>query len=137
NHGDLETNPSDENYGHFSSIEVVHDALHDAIGGAGGHMSYPDIAGFDPIFYLHHSNVDRLIAIWQACHPNAWIIGNNYTEGTFTDEANKPIDENTELTPFRKSEDTYWTSKDVRDIKTLGYTYPELETTPKPSDLLS
>ena len=29
-------------YGHFASIEVVHDAFHDAIGGNGGHMSYPD-----------------------------------------------------------------------------------------------
>ena len=29
-------------YGHYASIEVVHDAFHDGIGGQGGHMSYPD-----------------------------------------------------------------------------------------------
>jgi hypothetical protein len=29
-------------YGHFASLEVVHDAFHDAIGGQGGHMTYPD-----------------------------------------------------------------------------------------------
>ncbi|RIA78882.1 hypothetical protein C1645_795240, partial [Glomus cerebriforme] len=125
NHG---TSPGEVNgnYGHFSSIEVVHDAVHDAIGGTGGHMSYPDVAGFDPIFFLHHANVDRLFAIWQACHPDVWIIGNNYTKGTFTAEAQKPIDEKTDLTPFRKTQDTYWNSDDVRDIKTLGYNYPEL-----------
>ncbi|CAG8567940.1 21643_t:CDS:2 [Dentiscutata erythropus] len=136
NHGDGEKEPQDENYGHYSSIEVVHDAVHDSLGGTGGHMSYPDIAGFDPIFFLHHSNVDRLIAIWQACHPDVWIIGNSYTEGTFTQEVDKYIDENTDLTPFRKSETTYWTSKLVRDIKTLGYTYPELEKNHQPRELL-
>ncbi|RIB17210.1 hypothetical protein C2G38_1969084, partial [Gigaspora rosea] len=95
------------------SIEVVHDAVHDALGGPGGHMSYPDIAGFDPIFFLH---VDRLIAIWQACHPDVWIIGNADTEGTFTQPVDKLIDENIPLTPFRKSENDYWTSKLVRYI---------------------
>ena len=24
----------------------------------------------DPIFYLHHTNVDRLYTLWQAAHPN-------------------------------------------------------------------
>eukprot|EP00250_Pteridium_aquilinum_P024215 c2865_g1_i1 orf=195-1418(+) len=43
-------------YGHYSSIELVHDVLHDTIGGAGGQMSYPETAGFDPIFFFHHSN---------------------------------------------------------------------------------
>ncbi|CAG8539060.1 22035_t:CDS:2 [Gigaspora margarita] len=135
NHGGSEDKP-EENYGHYSSIEVIHDAVHDALGGPGGHMSYPDIAGFDPIFFLHHCNVDRLIAIWQACHPDVWIIGNTDTEGTFTQPVDKLIDENTPLTPFRKSENDYWTSKLVRDIKTLGYTYPELEKNPNSRDLL-
>ena len=91
NHGDLIKGESDENYGHYSSIEVVHDSVHEAIGGTGGHMAYPDIAGFDPIFFLHHANVDRLVAIWQACHPDVWIIGNDYTVGTYTDEYKKKL----------------------------------------------
>lgn len=53
-------------YGHFASLEVVHDAVHDAIGGIGGHMSFPDIAAFDPIFFLHHCNVDR--SFIMSCH---------------------------------------------------------------------
>ncbi|CAG8759176.1 16241_t:CDS:2 [Dentiscutata erythropus] len=97
NHGDGLLEPKNENYGHYASIEVIHDAFHDSLGGAGGHMSYPDIAAFDPIFFLHHCNIDRLIAIWQACHPDAWFIKN---------------------------------------IKDLGYTYPELEDNPNPPELL-
>jgi tyrosinase len=31
-----------EFYGHFASIEVIHDAFHDTVGGSGGHMTYPD-----------------------------------------------------------------------------------------------
>nr|CAG8600510.1 4416_t:CDS:2 [Entrophospora candida] len=126
NHGDKEDHPPDENYGHFASLEVVHDAVHDAVGGAGGHMTYPDIGGFDPIFFLHHANVDRLLAIWQACHPDVWIIKNDYTVGSFTNLPNQPIDEDTELTPFRRTEDKCWTSKEVRNITDLGYNYPDL-----------
>ncbi|RAL58966.1 hypothetical protein DID88_009257 [Monilinia fructigena] len=36
-----------------------------------GHMSAPDYAAFDPLFWLHHTNVDRQFAIWQALTPIA------------------------------------------------------------------
>lgn len=39
---------------------------------AAGGMAYPPTAGFDPIFSIHHSNIDRLWAEWS-CMPNkAW-----------------------------------------------------------------
>lgn len=31
------------------------------------------LEGFDPIFYLHHCNVDRLYAFWEYVYPNYWI----------------------------------------------------------------
>ena len=31
-----------------------------------GLMSDPGTAGLDPIFYLHHSNIDRMWALWNA-----------------------------------------------------------------------
>ncbi|CAG8562008.1 4806_t:CDS:2 [Paraglomus brasilianum] len=103
-------------YKEYSSIEGVHNAVHNKIGGTGGHMAYVETAGFDPIFFLHHANVDRLTAIWQACYPNSWIV----------EEDNR--DENTSLRPFKNSERGYWTSRDIRDTKDkLKYTYPELE----------
>lgn len=31
----------------------------------GGHMTHPAVSPTDPLFYLHHCNIDRLWAIWQ------------------------------------------------------------------------
>lgn len=48
-------------------FEIVHNSIHAWIGGheqySIGHLHY---AAFDPAFFLHHSNTDRLFAIWQA-----------------------------------------------------------------------
>ena len=30
-----------------------------------GLMSDPDLAGLDPIFWLHHANIDRLWEVWR------------------------------------------------------------------------
>ncbi|CAG8806875.1 3611_t:CDS:1, partial [Racocetra fulgida] len=51
---------------HYASIEVPHFLVHLAVGGPGGHMAYADITGFDPIFFFHHTAIDRLLALWQA-----------------------------------------------------------------------
>ncbi|CAG8701000.1 15865_t:CDS:2, partial [Dentiscutata erythropus] len=128
--GKKPTVPITENYGHYASIEFVHDAVHGAVGGTGGHMANPDLAAFDPIFFLHHCNVDRFLAIWQAINPNAWIVDDaeaSFTEGTFTEEPLKKLTGKTNLTPFRRTETDFWTSDEVRNIDQLGYTYPELQ----------
>lgn len=43
--------------------QQLHNGLH---GWVGGHMNSPTASPFDPIFYLHHCNIDRLWAMWQA-----------------------------------------------------------------------
>ena len=53
----------------FDSIESIHGAVHVTVGGPNGHMAYIGYAAFDPIFYLHHCNIDRLCAMWQALYP--------------------------------------------------------------------
>ncbi|KAF8243965.1 Di-copper centre-containing protein [Wilcoxina mikolae CBS 423.85] len=118
----------------YDSIESVHNSLHSWIGG-NGHMGDPSVAGFDPIFWLHHCNIDRMYALWQALHPDAdlkWEFGDDA-------ETNNPIhwwvprtgqnqreEENTPLVPFHKTDSQYWDSNAVRDLKAFGYTYPEL-----------
>ncbi|NNF32508.1 MAG: hypothetical protein HKN68_00255 [Saprospiraceae bacterium] len=47
----------------------MHNGMHGWIGGSGGgffgHMAHPAASPFDPFFYLHHCNIDRLWAMWQ------------------------------------------------------------------------
>ena len=56
-HGGIETQP--------------HDIVHGLVGGGDpasglpGLMSDPDTAGLDPIFWLHHANIDRLWEVWR------------------------------------------------------------------------
>ncbi|PVD32144.1 hypothetical protein C0Q70_07573 [Pomacea canaliculata] len=48
-------------------FEIVHNALHSLVGGRGLYsLSSLDYSAFDPVFFLHHANVDRIWAIWQA-----------------------------------------------------------------------
>jgi len=100
-----------------NSLESPHGTVHVTVGGENGHMSMVPLAAFDPIFWLHHANVDRLFALWQAIYPDEYLP---------TISSDGGPTENTELYPFRKTENEYWTSKSARDTKAFGYTYPEL-----------
>jgi hypothetical protein len=49
----------------FGELESQpHNVVHDAIGGDTGWMADPDCAARDPIFWLHHANIDRLWQVW-------------------------------------------------------------------------
>ena len=58
---------------------VPHGSMHNAVG-RGGWMSFFYTAALDPIFWLHHSNIDRLWEVWLARDPkntnpaeSAWL----------------------------------------------------------------
>jgi tyrosinase len=54
----------------------THNAGHGAISGL---MAHPYTAALDPIFWLHHANVDRLWKVWLHAHPasnDASIVAN-------------------------------------------------------------
>jgi tyrosinase len=53
-------------FGTFSGqLELQpHNVIHVAIGGDTGFMSDPNCAARDPIFFLHHANIDRLWEAW-------------------------------------------------------------------------
>jgi len=74
-HGQLESQP--------------HDIVHVRVGGSQGWMTDPNRAAQDPIFWLHHANIDRLWKRWLdqgggRANPtdNAWLT----TRFTFSDE---------------------------------------------------
>lgn len=111
---------------YYASLEGLHDSIHRAVGGLGGHMRFNTMAGFDPIFFFHHSNVDRIFALWQRMHPDQWIEPSVGIQGTFTIPAGATVDENTPLTPFYSASGDYFVSTELRDVAQLGYTYPDL-----------
>jgi len=103
------------------SHEIMHDQIHVLVGGFGhadtkwptGHMTNPQTAGFDPIFWLHHCNVDRIIAEWQMVHRDVWLPSPDPARsGMITDQ--------TELRPFyhpnpgQNGQKRFFTSGDVR-----------------------
>jgi tyrosinase len=52
---------------HHGSLEQMpHDQVHDQVGGP---MGDPVTAGNDPIFWLHHANIDRLWQVWLNISP--------------------------------------------------------------------
>lgn len=52
-----------------SELEYVHNTVHMLVGGPATYsMACLEYAAYDPIFYLHHSMVDRVWAVWQEMH---------------------------------------------------------------------
>ena len=91
--------------GFQSSLNGPHGSVHIR---TGGDMSGLGSAGYDPIFYLHHANVDRLWAKWQQTHPTP-LPNNEKTKG---------------LNPFHKAFSTdLMTGADVETTDQLGYRY--------------
>ncbi|HEV2802896.1 MAG TPA: tyrosinase family protein [Pyrinomonadaceae bacterium] len=67
----------------FGALENIHNLIHNFTGGMNPNASqFPNetptglmvsagTTAYDPIFWAHHSNVDRLWSEWQALHPGA------------------------------------------------------------------
>jgi tyrosinase len=54
-----------------SILQSPHNNVHKLVGGVNGWMSYWNCAALDPIFFIHHSNIDRLWNIWLTKCPRA------------------------------------------------------------------
>ncbi|TEA14849.1 Tyrosinase [Colletotrichum sidae] len=108
-----------------NSFESLHNSVHGAIYAV---MAYIEYAAFDPLFMLHHANVDRLIAMWQAIHYNNKIQTRTSTSGAlFATAANTPITADSPLKPFyRDTAGNFHTGRTASDIKNFGYSYPEI-----------
>ena len=110
----------DDNPVTSTSLEGIHNGTHYRVGassisGLSGHMGNNDVAGrpltlfccvskssdayfaaaFDPIFFLHHANVDRMISLWSALNPGVWVTPGDSADGTATIPEKTVIDTNT------------------------------------------
>ncbi|KAK2548884.1 Tyrosinase [Acropora cervicornis] len=108
------------------------------IEGANGDMGANEVASYDPIFFLHHSNMDRMLWIWQKKYkktdPEAFTIDNsdetdkgisNSDQGATPNQTwGQKLNESTILYPFQDEYGVPRTSKDCIDIVSqLGYDY--------------
>ena len=100
-----------------SGPNTVHNLIHGWVGGTisseavrprlRGTMTLPT-APNDPVFFLHHANVDRLWAAWQAAHPGKTYEPKTGHEGNSADSAMVPF----EVDPRK-----------VENIGDVGYRY--------------
>ncbi|KAI5791124.1 hypothetical protein EDC01DRAFT_746933 [Geopyxis carbonaria] len=115
------------------SLETVHNSIHFQLA---GFMRDVEVAAFDPIFWLHHSQVDRLMSLWQAIYP-ASVVGEyafvepfNNTQGNLGWGYDPIIEDiNTPLWPFRDSKSKLLIAKDFSTAASsfkYGYYYPEV-----------
>lgn len=112
----------------YDSLESVHDGVHSALGGQNGHMTIVPFSAFDPLFFLHHCMIDRLLAMWQGMYPNSWVQPNMARVNSYTTTVGQMLNSSSALTPFYASSNgTFWDSDMLRDTRVLGYTYPELQ----------
>lgn len=106
--GGGQTNGPQHFFNAFGALEMTpHNVVHVLVGGL---MSNPNTAALDPIFWLHHSNIDRLWMEWNAGG------GGNPKDSAWTDQTFELFDENgsPETRPLRDTEDP---------IGVLGYRY--------------
>lgn len=76
---------------------------------------------------LHHSNVDRLIAMWQVIHYNDSTMNTTgVSHGTFGTKEGSTVDADSPLKPFFDPKLNFYTSRSASQIKAFGYTYPEI-----------
>lgn len=83
-------------------LEDVHNGVHEWTGGT---MGLIPLAAYDPIFWAHHTMIDRLWSVWQLRNPGASAT----FERSFLD---------TPLEPFPTL-----TVRGVLDVTSLGYDY--------------
>jgi tyrosinase len=75
---------------------------------------------------MHHTNIDRLFAMWQAIYPQQPISFRGQGYGQMGTPRTSSTGANDPLKPFQQSAGGYLTSTSISRIGDFGYTYPEL-----------
>jgi hypothetical protein len=93
----------------------LHNRAHVFVGGSMLPGTSPD----DPVFFLHHCNVDRIWALWQFRHP-----GQHYplVVPKVSSPGNRPHGLDDPMPPWTTATETK-RPRDMLNHTTLGYTY--------------
>lgn len=84
-----------------TQLESIHDNVHVWVGGT---MAEIPLAAYDPVFWAHHTMIDRLWRLWQLRHPTAGVPASLLNEA---------------LPPFPM------TVKQTLSVTALGYDYAQ------------
>ncbi|CAK1359952.1 Tyrosinase [Cercospora beticola] len=119
-----------------NSLEGIHNTIHNNICGT---MCNLDTAAYDPIFWLHHANVDRIGALWNYLNPNVKVTSTRSSSGNFVFSSGVNRDASFTYMPFRASQGNtdWWLPSQLYDVRTSGYTYPEIADRPSVATLQS
>jgi tyrosinase len=127
--GGVETDPlfSHAGFRHGGLESQPHDQVHGLVGGRSaqtgvrGLMSDPDTAGLDPIFYLHHCNIDRLWETWRK-NPTTHVDppDDNWLKGP------APAGERAFVLPLPGGRRFTYTPADMSDLSRLTYQYDDV-----------
>lgn len=83
-----------------------------------------------------HSQMDRLMAIYQYRYPDTYVEAASQWKATYTWEVGSTQNATTPLNPFHmNAQGDVWTSNFVRNWTSFGYTYPELASNPSNTSL--
>jgi tyrosinase len=93
--------------------QTPHGAVHVLVGGPGGWMSAFETAAQDPIFWLHHANIDRIWATWNA-------------NGGVDPEASEWLDQEFEFFDVNGGTVRMRCSETLETVPDLNYTYDSL-----------
>jgi tyrosinase len=108
-----------------------HNLVHGAVGGGYGLMSYPALAALDPIFYLHHANIDRMWAIWNQNSANTNPTDPKWLNGPAAAGDRKFV------MPMPDGSSWVYTPTQMTSLSKLDYTYDNLPAPPAVGDLLA
>ncbi|EDU40857.1 tyrosinase [Pyrenophora tritici-repentis Pt-1C-BFP] len=122
--------------GTIGNVETLHDGLHNVFGL--GHMGVVEVSAFDAVFWFHHCNIDRILAIYQARYPDTWIEDAKQATGSFAVARGSVLGTASPLAPFHMNAlGDMWTSTTSRNWTSFGYTYPEVANNPDNATLTS
>jgi len=113
--GNLEQNP--HNLTHVYVGGSVSDTVY-------GLMADPGLAALDPIFYLHHSNIDRMWAEWNSNSSHTNPSDHNWLKGPAASGEHEFI------MPMPGKKSWVYTPKDVNKLTQMNYTYENLKQVP-------
>lgn len=126
----------------YVPLETPHNSLHDIIGGKSGNMSQIEVSAFDPVFWLHHCNMDRHYYTWMYSNTNAFkkpIYPDLMTDATYNAPC-APFSKDYIYTKYywrdykwgwENDTGTYMSLRDVLQLNKFPYTYDIIKPKPK------